>query len=122
MIVDDRREGAVATVTVASHRRRIDGNLPRVQRLANERDLESVERRQRKADEALAFARARARQQGLEIKIFRVEVGTRMDRALVFFASEQRVDFRGLVRDLSSHLHMRVELRQVGVRPRTVRG
>ncbi|HEX2948885.1 MAG TPA: stage 0 sporulation family protein [Armatimonadota bacterium] len=35
---------------------------------------------------------------------------------LIFFLSENRVDFRELVRELAHELHSRIELRQVGVR------
>ena len=35
---------------------------------------------------------------------------------MVYFTSEQRVDFRNLVHDLSQQLRTRVEMRQVGVR------
>jgi cell fate regulator YaaT (PSP1 superfamily) len=38
------------------------------------------------------------------------------DKLLFFFTSEHRVDFRDLVRDLVSHFHLRIELRQIGVR------
>lgn len=116
VVVDDRRDGAVATVTVASHHRLMAGPLPRIRRVANDRDLEQLARAEQKTADALSFARQRARAQGLDIKVFLVNLSHRMDRATVFFAAEQRVDFRALVRDLSTFLRMRVELRQVGVR------
>jgi cell fate regulator YaaT (PSP1 superfamily) len=34
----------------------------------------------------------------------------------VYFSAPQRVDFRGLVRDLTTKLHARIELRQIGPR------
>ena len=37
-------------------------------------------------------------------------------KVTVYFASEQRVDFRALVRELAQVLGMRIEMRQVGVR------
>lgn len=38
------------------------------------------------------------------------------DKAVFYFESENRVDFRELVRTLSSRLHVRVDMRQIGVR------
>jgi cell fate regulator YaaT (PSP1 superfamily) len=38
------------------------------------------------------------------------------ERSMFYFASEQRVDFRELVRDLAGRFRGRVELRQVGLR------
>jgi hypothetical protein len=37
-------------------------------------------------------------------------------RLLVYFASEDRVDFRALVRELARIFHTRIEMRQIGVR------
>ena len=37
-------------------------------------------------------------------------------QVLIHFLSENRVDFRELVRELARELHTRIELRQVGVR------
>jgi len=51
----------------------------------------------------------------LEIKMFHAEIHGG-GRIVLYFASEARVDFRDLVRDLSNRLRARVELRQVGVR------
>jgi cell fate regulator YaaT (PSP1 superfamily) len=39
----------------------------------------------------------------------------------VYFISEKRVDFRGLVRDLAGHFRTRIELRQIGVRDEAAR-
>ena len=47
--------------------------------------------------------------------MFRVELHA-AGRATFYFAAEQRIDFRDLVRDLASKVHARVEMRQVGVR------
>ena len=35
---------------------------------------------------------------------------------LYYFTADGRVDFRELVKDLASHFHTRIELRQIGVR------
>lgn len=37
-------------------------------------------------------------------------------KVTIYFAAEQRVDFRELVRNLASALHTRIELRQIGAR------
>jgi cell fate regulator YaaT (PSP1 superfamily) len=116
VVVDDRRGGAMARVVVRSARRVCQGPLARVLREANEGDRKSHEERSLHEKQALAFAREKARALKLDLKMFRVEISPRRDRASVFFASEQRIDFRDLLRDLSAFLRLRVELRQVGVR------
>ncbi len=116
VVVDDRRTSTLGTVTAALGTRQGQDTQGRVIRKADTRDLVRAEQEQRRQEEALAFARERARALGLPIKLFRTDIGLGSDRATFFFSCEQRVDFRGLVRDLASHLHARIEMRQVGVR------
>lgn len=114
VLVDDRRTAALGVVALASVPRPMPGPVGRVLRRAEPRDLERAQQDDKREDDALAFARTRARALGLPIKLFRVDLSS--DRALFFFSCEQRVDFRGLVRDLAGHLRSRIEMRQVGVR------
>jgi cell fate regulator YaaT (PSP1 superfamily) len=116
VLVDDRRTTSLGIVTVAAAARGGQGPGGRVVRRAEPRDIARAEQEERREDEALAFARERAHAQKLPIKLFRADLGQGGERALFFFSCEQRVDFRGLVRDLAAHLHARIEMRQVGVR------
>ena len=61
------------------------------------------------------MARARA----LAMKIVDVEIEASRRRVTVFFNSEERVDFRDLVRDLAREFHARIEMRQIGARDTT---
>ena len=118
-VVIDREDGAdvtVATVAVAPSLRAASPPLPRVLRVADARDLTRLESERRRAAEALAFARERTRARNLPIKMFRVELHAGGNRATFYFAAEQRIDFRELVRELATKVHARVEMRQVGVR------
>jgi cell fate regulator YaaT (PSP1 superfamily) len=115
VMVDDRHGLMPAAVTVPSAERPVRGPLLRVVRRADERDLARAEAHRERESEALALARDRARARGLTIKVFRAEL-LPGDRSLFYFSSDQRVDFRELVRDLAAQLHTRIEMRQVGVR------
>jgi cell fate regulator YaaT (PSP1 superfamily) len=115
VVIDDGNGTEVGVVAVASASRPPTGPMPRVVRRANARDLERVAERDRRIDEARRYARDRAAAYRLDIKIFRVDF-QRGGRAVFTFASEARVDFRELVRDLAARLHMRIDMRQVGVR------
>jgi cell fate regulator YaaT (PSP1 superfamily) len=112
---EDGRETDVGVVAVVGGARPANGPLPRVLRRADDRDRERQQATARQAAEALAFARERARARALPIKVFRAEL-QRGGRALFYFASETRIDFRELVRDLGERLRARIELRQVGAR------
>jgi cell fate regulator YaaT (PSP1 superfamily) len=114
-VVLDDEDASVATVAVAPALRPAAPPMPRLLRLADAQDLARREADRRRAADGLAFARERARARNLPIKMFRVEMHAG-GRATFYFAAEQRIDFRELVRDLASRVRARVEMRQVGVR------
>jgi cell fate regulator YaaT (PSP1 superfamily) len=116
VMIDDRRGPLLGVVAVPSAERPVRGPLGRILRRADERDLDRVDAHRRRESDAVAFARDRARARGLSIKVFRAELTGSGDRALIYFSSDQRIDFRDLVKDLGSQLHARIEMRQVGVR------
>ena len=68
-----------------------------------------------KQQEALAISRARAKEQKLNIKMVRCEYSFDGGRLLIYFASEDRIDFRALVRELARVFRTRIEMRQIGV-------
>jgi len=111
---DDGRDTEVGVVAVPFARRPAGEARPRVLRRAEPRDLDRLRVAAERAAEARTYARERAAAHGLPIKMFRVEMGR--GKALFYFASDTRVDFRELVRDLAARFHTRIELRQVGVR------
>src|SRR5262249_19324050 len=76
------------------------------------------ERRAREV-EGVATCQRLARARGLTIKIADVEIEPSRRRVTVFFNSEERVDFRDLVRDLTHEFHARIEMRQIGARDTT---
>ncbi|MBN2363303.1 stage 0 sporulation protein [candidate division WOR-3 bacterium] len=65
---------------------------------------------------SLQFAKQRVEHFSLPMKIVDVEYDSEESKIRLFFVSEERIDFRELVRDLAKHLHCRVDLRQIGVR------
>ena len=63
----------------------------------------------------------RIRAHGLEMKAADTEWQWDRKKLTVFFTAEQRVDFRGLVRELAAQYHTRIDLRQIGVRDEAAR-
>ncbi len=94
----------------------IAGALKPVVRRATAFDMVQADQMRHREPEALQIASARAQALGMTIKISNVEFNFDGSSAIVYFTSEQRVDFRNLVHDLSGQLRTRVEMRQVGVR------
>ena len=90
-------------------------------------DAEQIEAYyQCRSDEDAALVRGREILAGHDLTMKLVDVEYLMDRKKLFFyfTSEQRVDFRGYVRDLAKEFRTRIEMRQIGVRDeaRVVRG
>jgi cell fate regulator YaaT (PSP1 superfamily) len=59
---------------------------------------------------------AQVRQSGLPMKLIDVERIFGGERIIVFYLSENRVDFRDLVKGLAGEFQTRIEMRQIGVR------
>jgi cell fate regulator YaaT (PSP1 superfamily) len=76
------------------------------------------ERREREKQHGVTAQRL-ARQHALNIKVVDVEIHPTARRVTVSFSSEERVDFRELVRDLAREFRARVEMRQIGARDTT---
>ncbi len=94
----------------------IVGQLKPVLRRATEQDFRNSQRWAQEEQTALQKCRQRAVESRLPIKVIRAEYNFDGSYLVFFFASEQRVDFRVLVRDLARTFHTRIELRQVGIR------
>jgi cell fate regulator YaaT (PSP1 superfamily) len=82
---------------------------------------EETDWRERRAREVRGVEAAQrlARGRSLAMKIVDVEIEPSRRRVVVFFNSEERVDFRDLVRDLAREFHARIEMRQIGARDTT---
>ena len=96
----------------------VAGTLKPVVRRATAFDMVQADQMAHREPEAQQIAASRAQALGMSIKVSNVEFNFDGSSAIVYFTSEQRVDFRNLVHDLSAQLRTRVEMRQVGVQGR----
>ena len=87
-----------------------------VVRLCTDEDLDRADELCRRGDEAMPTFRRLVSASGLEMKPVGIEYLIDEEKAVCYFAAEDRVDFRQLVRDLSRELHVRIDMRQIGVR------
>ena len=108
--------GKVAVEPREKETRSILKILRPVLRKATEEDLKQQEKNIQIQKEALDFCWQRIRVRGLPMKLVRVEFLFDRSKAIFYFTSEKRVDFRELVKDLASKYHTRIEMRQIGVR------
>ena len=74
-----------------------------------------LKQQQREAD-ARRVAQMKIRERSLPMKLTKVQAELDDSRLTFYYTSDERVDFRELVRDLASYFHTRIEMRQIGVR------
>lgn len=107
----------IPTIPVVADRRRPAEDSPRrVVRRAARDDVATRLRQEHREREARQFCGLKIRELGLEMKLTKVEQAFDGSRMVFYYTSEERVDFRELVRELASHLRTRIEMRQIGVR------
>jgi cell fate regulator YaaT (PSP1 superfamily) len=85
-------------------------------RPADDADTAAHDRQRQSEMAAKLFAQERARSLSLDMKVSLVEFSLSGKKATFYFTSDGRVDFRQLVRDLSSRFSVRVKMVQVGAR------
>ena len=117
VLVDTDRGQVVALVAVGSRRMSVGEPLRRIARLATAADDRTREKLADQEREAYLYCKQRAKEQRMPLKVVRCEYPlNNSGRVLFYFASEERIDFRELVRDVGTKLRARVEMRQIGVR------
>ena len=87
-----------------------------VLRLATAEDGRTLEKNKEKEKKAFQICQEKIAEHGLDMKLVEAEYSFEGNKALFFFTSDGRVDFRALVKDLAGTIHARIELRQIGVR------
>lgn len=108
--------GEVAVANCEVDDCKIKGELKPVVRKATAKDIEQNKSREEKRPKFLKEAQALANKRQLDMKIVDVEFAFDNSKVIFFFTSDNRIDFRELVKDMASAFHMRIELRQIGIR------
>jgi cell fate regulator YaaT (PSP1 superfamily) len=85
-------------------------------RKATANDIQRVDGNVEKAREAIAQCKALIEKLGIDMNVFRASYSFDGLRIHFMFTSEDRVDFRDLVKDLAKILKKQINLRQIGPR------
>lgn len=88
----------------------------RILRVATIEDLNTWSQIQARKPEMLRQARAICAAAGLPLKVVEVEPIFGGETTTVFYLSEDRIDFRDVIRTLAAEFKSRIEMRQVGAR------
>ena len=119
VVVETARGLEYATVVEPSREveeKDIVSPLKPVVRPATEKDEAAVAANEARRPEAIRICKEKVVARGLPMKIIDCEFTFDGSKVVFTFTAEGRVDFRELVRDLASVFHIRIELRQVGIR------
>ena len=96
--------------------KKLKSPLKPVKRIATPEDVERAGEMERLGREALPIFKEMAAEANEDMHPVSVEYLLEGDKAVFYFEAEERVDFRELVRKLASRFHVRVDMRQIGVR------
>lgn len=108
--------GTVATPIKTIERAETDEPLKDVVRIATHQDLAQVKKVQALNKKFLEETKKIVEDFGLEMKIISCDTSFDEQKININFTSENRVDFRELVKELGSRFKARIELRQIGAR------
>ena len=93
-----------------------DVNIKKLFRRAKVNDIERWAQAITEEDDALIKTRQIASSLGLEMKVNDVEYQGDHAKAIFYYTADDRVDFRDLIKLLAEAFHVRIEMKQIGVR------
>lgn len=88
-------------------------------RKASDEDIEKSKRLENNSHNAKAVIERLNKELGIKMKIVKVKYTLDDSKAIFYFSSSGRVDFRELIKRLAYELRRRIEMRQIGVRDST---
>jgi len=90
--------------------------LQKIKKIADLLDLEKIKLLQSKKKEAIKICKQFIRKYSLAMKLADVEFSFDEKRMIFAFTAESRVDFRQLVKDLTTQFQKSIRLQQIGIR------
>lgn len=115
VLVDNARDLNLGRVVYVGANRS-GQKLRQVKRRIGPQDWMLIRRNQKREEEAHELCLELIGQLNLPMKLIRVAYLHGGNKAIFYFSADGRVDFRELVRRLAKALHVRIEMRQIGVR------
>lgn len=119
VVVDTERGVSLATAATEIREMAEEAmtkELKKIVRVATSEDLEREKKNREKERLAKTVCLQKIIERGLPMKLVGVEYAFDENKAIFFFTADGRIDFRELVRDLAHEFHIRIEMKQIGVR------
>jgi len=95
---------------------KLEKPIRKIIRTANPWDEKQIAKNKAKTRDLMKVCDKKISEHKLPMKLVDAEYSFDRSKIVFYFTSENRVDFRSLVRDLASIFRVRIELRQIGVR------
>ena len=108
--------GFVAVANKDVPEEEIKGELKPVVRKATAEDTAQYQENLNKRHDSIRTAQEMANRRKLDMKFVDAEFTFDNSKVLFYFTSDNRIDFRELVKEMAATFHMRIELRQIGIR------
>ncbi|MCA9411994.1 MAG: hypothetical protein KC944_12345 [Candidatus Omnitrophica bacterium] len=120
VVVQDEEDEDLGTVTAKPIPLPLEWEDVELPEVVGVPDVEEVEKtvqvRTEREPDAIKIAYGKVREREMDIKLVQARYYQRSNKMKFHFTSENRVDFRELVKDLAHEFHARIEMRQIGVR------
>lgn len=101
-------------VDIANYKSTLE--LKPIIRKATTEDLEALEENNKRAEVAMKFTAEEITKLSLDMRLISAEYTLDRTKVIITYVSDDRVDFRELLKSLASRLRCRIELRQIGPR------
>lgn len=108
--------GKVCVPTMNFDPKKVKGECKPILRKASQEDLAQKEKNKEKAKKAMSICSQCIHDLGLDMHLIHCEYTLDCAKVIFTYVSDERVDFRQLLKDLAHQLHCRIELRQIGPR------
>lgn len=93
--------------------------LKPIVRKASEKDEATIRENEKKIPHTLEYAEQKISELNLDMKLIGCEYSFDGKKIVFYFTADGRIDFRELVKLLATKFHLRIELRQIGIRDET---
>ncbi len=108
--------GKVVTNIIELEENKINSSLKQIIRIASKKDFHDHLKNLKDAKDALAKCKSIVEKENLPMQVIDCEFTFDRSQLIFKFISDNRIDFRNVVKQLASIYKTRIELRQVGVR------
>lgn len=93
-----------------------DSTIKSIVRKISPQDLKQIKSNKQEAKDAMKLCARKINEYKLTMKLVDAEYSFDKKKIVFYFTSEERVDFRELVKELAKVFKIRIEMRQIGVR------